>query len=210
MNRSSEISSTLAWADDLDRWELEQPGRERREDLFSRIVAAKYVGVTDLVPYLTVIPDLGKPLALRCDVRFNVTQALYGILRSGSHGFALVNAYGADNTKRASCFITQLNEEPYGKPTKLVAPLEPEVSISLGGNSKLVPEVTAEGQEFMISTDVKGEVRIKADRIGRLPFQLITAISPLSHREESDNMPLDEVGTWSLPPGFLRRVLKLK
>lgn len=208
MNRTSEVSA--AWSIDLDRWEQEQPGRERREDLFSRITDAQHIGVTNLVPYLTVIPDLGKPLALRCDVRFNVTQALYGILRAGSHGFALVNAYGTDKTKRATSFITQLNEDPYGKPTKLVAPLEPEVSVSLGGNSKLAPEVTAEGQEFMISADAKGEVRIKADRLGGLPFQLITAVSPLSHRKEGDYIPLDEVGTWSLPPGFLRRVLRLR
>lgn len=199
----------------LDDWERQheartrQESRMRREDLFDHISQSDHVGVTELAPYVTVIPDLGKPLAVRCDAKFKLTQALYGIVRVGSHGFGLATAYGSDKTTPGASYITQINEDPYAQQTKLIAPLPPEVQVPLGGDSKLVPELTAEGPNFVIRADRKGEIRLKAERLGTLPFQLISATSPVSHREETEYTPLNEVGTWSLPPRFLKRVLKV-
>lgn len=198
--------------DDWERWQAVREIRKPREDLFDGIVKAEHVGVTELVPYLTVIPEMSMPLAVRCDAKkFNVTQALYGILRAGSQGFGLAQAYGADKTKGATSFVTQINEDPHGKRTVLVAPLLPGVTIFLGGNSKLVPEVASEGLDFTISADERGEVRIKAKSLGKNPFQILTAISPMSQRYQIDNTPLDEeVGIWSMPPSYLKHVLRLK
>lgn len=208
--------SSIEQFDAWDRWEENQTALTSREDLFAGITAADHVGTTNLVPHLTIIPDMAMPLAVRCDAKFNVTQALYGIVRAGSQGFALSYAYGSDKsrgklrkTSAPISYITQLNDDPHGKRTEFVAPLLPGATVLLGGESKLAPEVSLEGLDFMIHADEKGEVRIKAKKLRKLPFQLITAISPMSHRDENDYMPLDEVGTWSLPPRFLKRVLKL-
>lgn len=195
---------------DIDSLIHAQEAKERREDLFHHITEAPHVGVTELAPYVTILPDLAKPLAVRCDPNFNVTQALYGIVRAGSHGIALATAFGSDRTKPGRSYVTHINEDPYGKQTRLVGPLLPGVRLLLGGNSTLVPELATEKQKFMVSADEKGEIRVKADRLGALPFQLITSVIPLSHRSATEHMPLDEVGTWSLPPSYIKRVLRLK
>lgn len=188
----------LPWADELTR----------REELFDQITAPEHVSVTDLPPHLTVIPSIEASLAIRHDINFGITQILYSIVRAGSHGFAIARAYGKGVPARGRSYITQINEDPYHQETKMISTLFPRAEITLGGDSKIVPSLSAEGQHLTIKTNKKGEVRIQSRQHKTTgPFQLITATRLATKVEE--NTPLEnENWTWSLPAGSLRRHLK--
>lgn len=209
---------------DLAEWDAYEEARTvqeaeaRTDEFYDRVVQSNHVGVTELAPYVTIIPNLGLPLAERCDSdNFGVRQVLHGIVRAGSHGFALATAYNMTRNKTSRIrpgrsYITQINKEPHGndKKTKFIAPLwQSAPGISLGGQSTLAPELVDEGQHFVISAGRRGEIRLQAKKLGKLPFQLITATSPLSHRPPGDYNPLDEVGTWAPPSDYVKRKLKL-
>lgn len=193
-------------------------------DFYDHITSSEHVGVTELVPYLTLLPDVGMPLARRDDTeKFGVEQVLYAIVRAGNHGFALATAYNTARTGRhpakrkarpGHSYITKINEYPHDNvtATEYLSPLLHNApSISLGGSGALAPELAEQGLNLLVSANRGAEIRLQlqAKRLGKLPFQLITAVSPLSHRRSGDYNPLDEVGTWAPAPAFILPKLKL-
>lgn len=190
---------------------------------YDQITSSEHIGVTELVPHLTLLPDVGMPLARRDDTeKFGVEQVLYAVIRAGNHGFGLATAYNTARTGRhpskrkarpGHSYITKINVHPHDDTeTEYLAPLlHNGPSISLGGTSALAPELAEQGLHLLVNANTGAEIRLQmqAKRLGRLPFQLITAVSPLSHRLPGNYNPLDEVGTWAPAPACILPKLKL-
>ncbi len=229
--RASPLSGT-AW--DFYEQQLEaQQATAEADHFYAQITSSAHVGVTELVPHVTlVLPDAAMRLAHRpadeggCEVE----QALYGIVRAGNHGFGLATAYSTAQFRRSvlkgkdkerprpgRSYITQINMDPHGdSETKLVAPLVPNTpAVVLGGPGRLVPELSDEGLLLMINAKQTPQMRVPEIRLtllgrklGKIPFQLITATRPLLVRPRNDS-PVDEVGTWAPTPSYVKRKLKI-
>ncbi len=56
----------LAWDAHEENLRAEA-AQARREEFFAITTAAPHIGVTELAPHVTILPNLGMPIAERCD-----------------------------------------------------------------------------------------------------------------------------------------------
>ncbi len=181
---------------------------ERRSLLLNEITELPYVAQSVLAPYVKLIPNSpDAALAAREMPQYGMRQILYGIIYAGTQGFGLSKAYGSGLHANGQAFVTKINEDPYMKETQLVGCLYPGASLILGGKSQLVPDLKFEGHHFKIWADRgDGDIRVQSLQHKNGLLSLVSATGWPSERPKNSS-PLDEVGTWSVAPGFLRKSL---
>jgi hypothetical protein len=185
--------------------------RDRREALYCQILQNTHTVVSDIPPDRTVDPNATQGvIAIRDDTdNFGVKQFLFAVLKAGNHGFGIVSAYGKGIRQNGQSYLTHITEDPYVSRPRLVTPLFAGVDITIGGESRIVPELFSMDQHFRISANKKGRVGVQTGENHTSILQLITASNLPLERKRSEQNPLhNEVGTWSLPPGFVQSAFK--